>query len=67
MQIVKRIIMRFSPVSWYFLLFRSKYSPSSLRATDQVSYPYKLTRKIVVLYTLIVTLLRETGNQKILN
>jgi hypothetical protein len=61
-QIMKLPILQLSPFSRYFIPVRSKYSQhpvlknpslcSSLNVRDQVSHPYKTTRRIMVLYIL---------------
>jgi hypothetical protein len=61
---MKLLIMQFSPASRHFLPLRSGYSPqypvlkhnlrSSLSVTDQVSHPYNITDKIMVLYILVL-------------
>ena len=58
------LIMQFSPLPYYFVPLRPKYSPQHLilknlsrrfstTVRGQVSHPYKTTRKIIVLYILI--------------
>jgi hypothetical protein len=54
--------MQLPPFPCYFILHRSKYSPqhpvlkntlslcSSINVRDQVSHPYKITGRIIVLY-----------------
>jgi hypothetical protein len=62
---MKLFIMQSSPSSRRFLPPRSKYSPQHpvlkhplspfLTVRDQVSHPYKTTRKIMALYILTFT------------
>jgi hypothetical protein len=70
LQITKLLVTQFSPVSCHFIHFRSKYSPqhpvlehpqsmSPLNVWDRVSHPYRLTGKIIVLYSLIFKLLES--------
>jgi hypothetical protein len=68
LQIIKLFIAQSFPASCYFVPLWSNCSPphlfsytlnvlgcSSLNVRDQVSQPYKTTRKIMVLYILILT------------
>jgi hypothetical protein len=66
-QVVKFIIMEFSPASYYFAPLWSKYSPQhpvlkhsvcySLSVRHQVSHLYRNTGKIIILCIVIFTLL----------
>jgi hypothetical protein len=58
-QVMKLVIMQFSPTSRHFIPLRSRHSPqhtvlkyfsiySSLNIRDQVSHPYRPTGKIIV-------------------
>jgi hypothetical protein len=58
-QIMKLLIMQFSPTSFHVILLHAKYSPQhsvlkhheyifSLNITDQVSHPYRTTGKIIL-------------------
>jgi hypothetical protein len=56
-QVMKLLIMQFSPASCYFIPFWSKYSPqqtlsvcSPLMSGNQDSHPYRATGKTTVLY-----------------
>ena len=76
-QIIKFLIMQFSPLPCYFVPLRPKYSPLHptlkhpqpmfLRYCErQVSHPYKTTREIIIRYILII-FGWQTGRQKILH
>jgi hypothetical protein len=63
-QIIKLLIMKFSPLPRYFIRLRSKYFPqrhilkhpqpmSSLIVSDEVSHPNKTIGKIRVMYILV--------------
>jgi hypothetical protein len=65
---MKLLIIQFSPVSYYILLLRSKYSPqdpvfkrlnlfSLHNVRGQVLHSYKTTEKIIVVHILIFTYL----------
>jgi hypothetical protein len=58
---MKLLIMQFSPAPSYFIPLKSKNSQHStlslcfsLNVRQQVLYPYKTTRKIIVFYILYV-------------
>jgi hypothetical protein len=63
-QIIKLLIMKFSPLPCYLVPLRPKYSPQHpillhpqptflFNVSDQVSHPYTTTGEIIVLYILI--------------
>jgi hypothetical protein len=74
-QVMKLLIMLFSPTSLYFfplgpnILLSTLFSNtiglcSSLNVRDQLSHPHKTTGKIIVLYILIVMYLNSTRGTK---
>jgi hypothetical protein len=73
-QVAKLLIMQSSPASHHFLPLMSKHSPqypvlkhsqscSSFDVTGQVSHPYKIMNKSIVVYILIVKFL-ETSQEE---
>jgi hypothetical protein len=69
--------MQFSPSSRHFISLLSKYSPQHpvlkhpqsmfLNVRDKFSYPYRTTRKIIVLYILIFVFRQQMRKQKVLD
>jgi hypothetical protein len=78
-QVMKLLIMRFSPASYSFIPLGSKYFSrhpvleplslySSLNIRDKVSHPYKTTSRItVLLYFSFYVFKQQTRRQKFLN
>ena len=66
---IKVLIMSFSPLPYYLVLFKPKYSPQHpilkhlqpmfLNVSDQVSHPYKTTGKIIFPFILIFIVLNS--------
>jgi hypothetical protein len=77
-QVMKLLIMQFSPASYHFIPLRSKYSLqhmfsntislySSLNIRDQISHPYRTTDKIIVFHILIFMFLDSGREDKVLD
>jgi hypothetical protein len=70
---MKLLILRFSPAFYYFFRNLSKYSQhpvlknhslfSSLNVRDQISCPYKITGKIIVVYFNCYIVRQQMGRQ----
>jgi hypothetical protein len=62
-QVMKLLVMQFSPPSRHLIPLQAKYPPQHpqsmfcLNVRGQVSHPYRTRGKIIVLYILICTLL----------
>jgi hypothetical protein len=73
---MKLLIVQFYPASCCFIslrsnifstLFSDTLSVCSLNVRDQVSHPYNITGKIIVLYVLVYIFRLQTGRQKFLD
>jgi uncharacterized protein with HEPN domain len=71
-EVMKLLIMQFSPISRHFMRLRYRYSaqhpvpkhPQSRNVRDKVLHPYVTTDKIIVLYIIIFMFLDSRRKDK---